>query len=110
MFVDFRLIAMLLGLQPRFTKYCCFVYMWDNRVIDRHYLIKDWPKRTTFLCENSNEKFLTLIKPEDVSLTHLHIRFGLIKNFRKKVNRHIEGSLYLKITFPKRSEVRKKAF
>ena len=29
---DLKVIALLLGLQQGFTKYCCFIWDWDSRV------------------------------------------------------------------------------
>ena len=35
---DFKVIAILLGLQPGYTKYCCFLSEWDSRAKHEHYL------------------------------------------------------------------------
>jgi len=40
-----KVIALLLGLQQGFTKYCCFICEWDSRAQSLHYLRKDWPAR-----------------------------------------------------------------
>ena len=39
---DMKVFAMLLGLQQRFTKYCCFIYEWDSTAPSPHYSRKDW--------------------------------------------------------------------
>ena len=44
---DFKVIAILLGLQPGYTKYCCFLCEWDSRARHEHCLKKEWPKRST---------------------------------------------------------------
>jgi hypothetical protein len=36
---DLKVIALLLGLQQEFTKYCC---EWDSRARSLHYSRKDW--------------------------------------------------------------------
>lgn len=105
---DLKVIAMLLGLQGGFTKYCCFLCMWDSRATDKHYLIKDWPKRTEFLCGKSNVKYLPLIDPKDVILPPLHIKLGLMKNFVKAMDKNGAGFLYLKSIFPKLTEAKLK--
>jgi len=43
--VDLKVIALLLGLQQGFTKYCCFICEWDSRGRSLHYWRKDWPAR-----------------------------------------------------------------
>jgi hypothetical protein len=35
-----KVLAMLTGLQGRYTKFCCFVCDWDCQAIDSHYRIK----------------------------------------------------------------------
>ena len=34
---DLKVIALLLGLQQGFTKYCCFICEWDSRARSLHY-------------------------------------------------------------------------
>ena len=34
---DLKVIALLLGLQKEFTKYCCFICEWDSRPRSLHY-------------------------------------------------------------------------
>jgi len=38
---DLKVIALLLGLQELFTKYCCFICEWDSSAQFLHYLRKD---------------------------------------------------------------------
>ena len=42
---DLKVIALLLGQQQGFTKYCCFICEWDSRARSLHYSRKDWPAR-----------------------------------------------------------------
>jgi hypothetical protein len=42
---DLKVTALLLGLQQRFTKYCCFICEWDSRARSLRYSRKDWPAR-----------------------------------------------------------------
>ena len=41
---DLKVIALLLGLQQVFTKYCCLICEWDSRARSLHYS-KYWPAR-----------------------------------------------------------------
>ena len=42
---DLKVVALLLGLQVGFTKYCCFLCLWDSQDTRNHYERRDWPKR-----------------------------------------------------------------
>ncbi|KDR11799.1 hypothetical protein L798_14178, partial [Zootermopsis nevadensis] len=42
---DLKLIAILMGLQNGYTKYCCFLCEWDSRAQDMHYKKRSWPQR-----------------------------------------------------------------
>jgi len=42
---NLKVIALLLGLQQGFTKYCCFICEWDSRARSLHYSRKYWPAR-----------------------------------------------------------------
>ena len=42
---DLKMIAFLLGLQGGFTKYSCFLCLWDSRASSQHYAVQNWPER-----------------------------------------------------------------
>ncbi|GBM62273.1 hypothetical protein AVEN_264136-1 [Araneus ventricosus] len=42
---DFKMLTMLLGQQPGYIKYPCFLCLWDNRARDLHWTKTDWPLR-----------------------------------------------------------------
>ena len=44
---DLKVVALLLGMQLRYTKYCCFLCQWDRRDKKNHCVNKLWPKRTS---------------------------------------------------------------
>jgi len=44
---DLKVIGMLMGMQGGFTKYCCFLCLWDSRATGDHYNVHDWPLRNT---------------------------------------------------------------
>jgi len=44
---DLKVVALLLGVQLEYTKYCCFLCEWDSRDKKNHYVNKLWPKRTS---------------------------------------------------------------
>ena len=44
---DLKVVALLLGVQVDYTKYCCFLCEWDSRDNKNHDVNKLWPKRTS---------------------------------------------------------------
>jgi hypothetical protein len=44
---DFKVVALLLGMQLGYIKYCSFLCDWDSRDKKNHYVSKLWPKRTS---------------------------------------------------------------
>ncbi|CAH2105649.1 unnamed protein product [Euphydryas editha] len=46
---DLKVISMLLGLQGGYTKYCCFLCLWDSRAKQDHYKRKIWPVRNEYV-------------------------------------------------------------
>ena len=41
---DVKVVALLLGMQLGYTKYCCFLCERDSRDKKNHYVNKRWPK------------------------------------------------------------------
>lgn len=105
---DLKVIALLLGLQGGFTKYCCFLCMWDSRATERHYETKEWPQRNEFIPGKANVKCKPLVDPQSILLPPLHIKLGLMKNFVKAMNKEGEGFKYLREIFPQLSDAKLK--
>ena len=42
---DFKMLAFLLGQQGGYTKYSCFLCLWNSRADDQHYSRRQWPLR-----------------------------------------------------------------
>jgi hypothetical protein len=60
---DLKVIGLLLGLQMVYTKYCCFLCLWDHQATKRHYTVKDWPAREDFVPRKHNVKNTVLLNP-----------------------------------------------
>jgi hypothetical protein len=88
-------MSMLTGLQGGYTKFCCFLCEWDNRVRGSHYVVKNWPNRTDNVPARKN-----------VFLPPLHIKLGLTKIFVKAMDKEGEGFAYLKQKFPQVSDAK----
>lgn len=102
---DLKVIAVLLGMQPGYTKYCCFLCEWDSRARQSHYIVKDWTKRVLKVGEK-NVLHKNLVDPTKVYLPPLHIKLGLMKNWVKALDRDGPGFQYLKSKFPRISEAK----
>ena len=102
---DFKVIAILLGLQSGYTKYCFFLCGWDSRARDSHYVRKSWPKRQSLTPGFKNVAHEPLIESSKILLPPLHIKLGLIKNFVKALDVNGSAFTYMKNS---RSSVLKK--
>ena len=63
---DFKVIAILLGFQPGYTKYCCFLCEWDSRARHEHYPKKEWLKRNTLKAGAKNVKYTPLVEASKI--------------------------------------------
>ena len=105
---DFKMIAFLMGMQGGFTKYPCYLCLWDSRDTKAHYQKQVWPKREEFVVREKNVKNIPLINPKKVLLPPLHIKLGLIKQFVKVLDKDSAAFKYLQNLFPKLSEAKVK--
>lgn len=103
---DLKVIAILVGLQAGYTKYNCFLCMWDSRAKDQHYKKRIWPKRNTFVPGKANIDNIPLVDQKNVILPPLHIKLGLMKNFVKSMDKTGKGFLYLRKLFPRISDAK----
>ena len=97
---EFEVIAILVGLQPGYTKYCCFLYESDSRARHEHYLKEEWPKRSTLKAGTKNVKYTPLVEASKILLPPLHIKLGLMKNFVKAMNQDGAAFKYICNMFP----------
>ena len=97
---DLKVVALLLGMQLRYTKYCCFLFEWESRDKKNYYGNKLWPKRTSLTPGEKNVVNPPLFLPEKIFLPALHIKLGLVKNFVKGVDKTGRGFQYVRNKFP----------
>lgn len=105
---DFKVIAILTGLQSGYTKFCCFICLWDSRDRAQHYTRKDWPVRHVDIPGASNIANLPLVDRQNVILPPLHIKLGLIKQLVKALDKESAAFKYLIQKFPALSEAKVK--
>ena len=98
----FKVIAMLTGLHPGYTKFCCFLRLWDSRAKIKHYVCKHWPARDEIeqgKHNTSKNHFCKVIE----SIYHLCI-LNLVKQFVKALDKDSFAFTYLAEKFPSLSK------
>jgi hypothetical protein len=103
---DLKVIAILLGLQGGYTKYPCFLCLWDSRADDCHFKQKVWPQRTDCNPGQHNQQSMPLVERSKILLPPLHIKLGLMKLFVKALNKNGSTFQYLREKYPKISEAK----
>ena len=86
-------------MQAGFTKYCCFLCLWDSRAVSQHYKQKDWGSRSTFVPGEHSLKENHLVDMNMVLLPPLHIKLGLMKNFVKALHKSCAAFQHLSTVF-----------
>lgn len=103
---DLKVVAILMGLQSGYTKYCCFLCLWDSRDKAQHFTKDSWPKRTEFIPGQFNVKSKPLVPTERIILPPLHIKLGLMSAFVKALGKESPAINYLYSMFPKLSKMK----
>ncbi|CAN2390025.1 hypothetical protein PRIEUP_LOCUS61 [Pristimantis euphronides] len=104
---DLKVLCMLLRQQAEYTKYLCFLCLWDSRDRQNHWTKKSWQPRMLTVGEK-NVLQETLIPPYKVLLPPLHIKLGLMKQLVTSLPRDRECFKYLVTKFPSPSEAKLK--
>jgi hypothetical protein len=81
------MVNFLLGQQSGYTKYPCFLCLWDSRAKHEHWTRKDWPLREYMVVRGQNVINEPLVARDKIILPPLHIKLGLIKQFVKALNK-----------------------
>ena len=108
---DLKMVAILAGLQGGYTKYICFLCLWDSRADNEHFTRRHWDIRENRVIGQQNSRYKALVKEENIIFPPLHLKLGLMKNFVKALARDPENRsfVYLKSKFPKISTQKIKA-
>jgi len=99
---------MILGQQAGYTKYPCFLCEWDSCAREKHWKVKNWPKRKALKPDSMNVLYSSLIPRCSILLPPLHIKLGLIKQFVKALNKEGKCFKYLCEVFPALSDAKLK--
>ena len=87
-------------MQAVFTKYGCFLCLWDSRAVSQHYKQKDWGSWSTLVPGEHSLKENPLVDMNKVLLPPLHIKLGLMKNFVKALHKNGAAFQHLSTVFP----------
>jgi len=87
-------IALLLGLQQGFIKYCCVFWEWDSRAWSLQYSRKDGPARKSLEPGIMNVENQPLVELSKIFLLSMHLKLGLMENFVKAMNQEEAAFTY----------------
>ena len=107
--VDLKMVNFLLGQQSGYTKYPCFICLWDSRARSDHWVKKEWPERITLTVNECNVINEPLVPREKIILPPLHIKLGIMKQFVKALPVHGNCFNYICRVFPGMSNEKLKA-
>ena len=74
-----------MGMQAGFTKYCCFLCLWDSLAVSQLCKQKDSGSRSTFVPGEHSLKENPLVDMNKLLLPPLHIKLGFDEEFREGV-------------------------
>ena len=77
------MVGLVLELQGGYTKYLCFLYLWDSWTCNQHYVRQEWPLRQRLKPGSHKIQSHPLIEPNKVLLLSLHIKLRVMKNLGK---------------------------
>lgn len=80
---DLKMVAIMTGLRQGFSKHQCFLCLWEGRKKELHYTDHQWPARATFILGENCLDYEPLVPTAKIILPPLHIKLGLIANFRQ---------------------------
>ena len=98
--VDLKMVNLLLGQQSGYTKYPCFICLWDSRATSEHWVRKEWPPRDGMVVGQKNVIAEPLVDRDRIILPPLHIKLGLMKQFVKSLNKDGDCFKYICRKFP----------
>ena len=89
---DLKVVALLVGKQQGYTKYCCLMCKWYSRDMKNHPVNKRWPKRTSLTPGEKNNVNRTLVISEKIYLppkSKSQLLALVSFAFRDKILKHI---------------------
>jgi hypothetical protein len=100
MCVDLKMVNFLLGQQKGYTKFPCFLCLWDSRARAKHWTQKDWPIRESLEAGMPNIVQDPIVNREKIIFPPLHLKLGFMKQFVKALGTDSECFQYIVAAFP----------
>ena len=107
--VDLKMVNFLLGQQGGYTKFPCFMCLWDSRDKQHHWSQKVWPVREELKVGERNVINVPLVNRDRIILPPLHIKLGIMKQFVKALDKSGGCFNFLSHKFPGLSTEKLKA-
>lgn len=98
--VDLKMVNFLLGQQSGYTKYPCFLCLWDSRAKLEHWERRNWPMRENMVVGAKNVIHEPLVNRDKIIFPPLHIKLGLMKQFVKALDYDGQCFEYIGRTMP----------
>ena len=98
--VDLKMVGFLLGLQGGYTKFLCFLCLWDSRARTEHCIKKDWSLRSELIPGSLNVLAPLLVERFKIVFPPLHIKLGIMKQFVKTNEKDGDCFKYIFMKFP----------
>lgn len=98
--VDLKMVNILLGQQSGYTKFPCFICLWDSRAKEEHWVRKNWPLREHMTPGQQNIVQNSLVARDRIILPPLHIKLGIMKQFVKALDKNGNCFSYICHKFP----------
>ncbi|XP_069623312.1 uncharacterized protein [Ranitomeya imitator] len=98
--VDLKMVCFLLGQQRGYTKYPCFLCMWDSRAREKHWVESNWPPRSGLKPGDPNILHQPLVDRKNILFPPLHIKLGLMKQFVKALPTDGDCFKYIMLALP----------
>ena len=93
-------ISTWFGLQCGYSKFPCFLCLWDSRARAQHWIKQDWPVREELVPGEKNVQAHPLVERSKIILPPLHIKLGIMKQFVKALNKDGDCFKYICTKFP----------
>ena len=77
------MVNFLLGQQSGYTKYPCFICLWDSGAHSDHRVRKEWLERNSLIVDEFNVVNEPLVSREKILLPPLCMKLGIMKQFVK---------------------------
>jgi len=80
---DLKVVGLLLGLQLGYTRYMCFLCLWNSRADEQHYKTVEWPAHENFIPGSFNVQHEPLVDAKKVFLPPPSYKTWLNQKFCK---------------------------